>query len=182
MSPPLSCRESIIDAAEAVVLEKGARHMTLDAVAARAGVSKGGLLYHFSTKEDLLKGMLERLIKMLERRQEEKGRGLKGVPGSDVRSFILSRVERDPKMEKIGSAVLAAAAHDPRLLQPAREETRRAFSEMQSRLGFKRAALIYFAVQGLNLSELLSVSPINTKERKEFVEELLRLADGKASS
>ena len=36
--------------------------MTLTAVADRAGVSKGGLLYHFATKEALIKGMVERLI------------------------------------------------------------------------------------------------------------------------
>ncbi len=178
MSPPPSCREAIIDAAEAVVLEKGARHMTLDAVAAKAGVSKGGLLYHFSTKEDLLRAMLERLIIVLEKRRKEKGKGLKEGPKRDVRTFILSRVERDPKMEQIGSAVLAAAAHDPRLLQPARKEVRRALTEMQSGLGFRRGALIFFAVQGLNLTELLSLSPLTAKERKEFVDELLRLGDG----
>jgi AcrR family transcriptional regulator len=176
MSPPPSSREAIIDAAETVVLEKGARHMTLDAVAAGAGVSKGGLLYHFASKEDLLKAMLERLIKILERRREEKGRGVKEGPERDVKTFVLSRVERDPKMEQIGSAVLAAAAHDPRLLQPAREEIRKTLSEMQSGLGFTRATLIFFAVQGLNLTELLSLSPLTTKERKKFVEALLRMA------
>jgi len=178
MSPRPSSKEVMLDAAEAIVLESGARHMTLDAVAARAGVSKGGLLYHFSTKEDLLRGMLERLIKHLEERRKEKGKGLKEGPGREIKAFILSRVERDPKMEQIGSAVLAAVAHDPKLLQPARDETRRSLSEiMQSGLSFTRAAVIFFAVQGLNLTELLSLSPLNIKERKEFVKELLRLAD-----
>ena len=40
-------RERILDAAESVVIEQGVTGMTLDAVAARAKVSKGGLLYHF---------------------------------------------------------------------------------------------------------------------------------------
>ena len=35
--------------------------MTLDAVAQRAEVSKGGLLYHFPSKEALLQAMLARL-------------------------------------------------------------------------------------------------------------------------
>ena len=178
MSPPASSREVILDAAEAVVLESGARHMTLDAVAARAGVSKGGFLYHFPTKEALLRAMLERLIKHLEERRKEKGKGLKEGPGREIKAFILSRVERDPKMEQIGSAVLAAAAHDPTLLQPARDEIRSSLSEiMQPGISFKRAAVIFFAVQGLKLMELLTLSPLNIKERKEFAKELLRLAD-----
>ena len=178
MSPPASSREVILDAAEAVVLESGARHMTLDAVAARAGVSKGGFLYHFPTKEALLRAMLERLIKHLGERRKEKCKGLKEGPGREIKAFILSRVERDPKMERIGSAVLAAAAHDPKLLQPARDEIRRSLSEiMQPGLSFTRAVVIFFAVQGLKLTELLSLSPLKIKERKEFVKELLKLAD-----
>lgn len=55
-----SQRESVLDAAEAVVLADGAAHLTLDAVAERAGLSKGGLLYHFPTKELLLQAMVDR--------------------------------------------------------------------------------------------------------------------------
>jgi len=179
MSTLKNFREKILDASEVVVLENGARHLTLDAVAARAGVSKGGLLYHFPSKEALLKGMLERLIKHLEERQREKGKRLKEGPGREIQAFILSRLERDPQTEQMGSAVLAAMACAPRLLQPAREETRKRLSKMlQEGLSFEHAAIIFFAVQGLNLMELLSLSPLNAKERKHFVGQLLRLADG----
>jgi AcrR family transcriptional regulator len=43
-------RSQILDAAEAVVMCQGVRNLTLDAVAAHAGISKGGLLYHFRSK------------------------------------------------------------------------------------------------------------------------------------
>ena len=49
-----SARERILEAAERVITEVGAAHLTLDAVAQAAGVSKGGLLYHFPSKESLL--------------------------------------------------------------------------------------------------------------------------------
>lgn len=54
-------RERILDALQAQVAQAGPAGATLDAVAARAGVSKGGLLYHFGTKEALFAGLLERL-------------------------------------------------------------------------------------------------------------------------
>jgi len=45
-------------AAMAVALEEGFGHVTLTSVARRAGISKGGLLYHFSTKRELIEAML----------------------------------------------------------------------------------------------------------------------------
>ena len=59
MSRP-SARERLLDAAVAVVRRDGAQALTLDAVAAEAGVSKGGLLYHFRSKRDLLDALVER--------------------------------------------------------------------------------------------------------------------------
>src|ERR1700692_1829110 len=44
-------RDRILDAAERVILESGGRNFTLDAVAERAGISKGGLVYSFPTKD-----------------------------------------------------------------------------------------------------------------------------------
>ncbi|MCI1017890.1 TetR/AcrR family transcriptional regulator [Microbacterium sp. C5A9] len=58
--PPLA-RERVLDAFESIVIEDGERAATLDATAKAAGVSKGGLLYHFGSKDDLAAGLLERL-------------------------------------------------------------------------------------------------------------------------
>ena len=54
-------REAVLDAFESLLIEVGERAATLDAVARRAGVSKGGLLYHFPTKEAMIAVLLERL-------------------------------------------------------------------------------------------------------------------------
>lgn len=56
-----STRERIIDALQEVLAHEGPEGATLEAVAARAGVSKGGLLYHFRSKEALFAGLLDRL-------------------------------------------------------------------------------------------------------------------------
>ena len=178
MSPPENSKELILDAAEAIVLESGARHMTLDAVSARAGVSKGGLLYHFPNKKALVKAMLERFSRQIDETWRKKVKGLKEGPGREIKAFILSIADRDPKKERIGSALLAAVAHDPDLLQPARDNFRRRLTEfVPSGLNFKRAAVIIFAVHGLVLSELLSLSHLSIKERNDLIEELLHLAD-----
>ena len=61
MSPT---RERILDALESVVAQDGPAGATLEAVAAKAGISKGGLLYHFGTKEALYRGLLDRLKRL----------------------------------------------------------------------------------------------------------------------
>lgn len=58
---PAATRDRLVDAFAALVVSQGARSATLEAVAARAGVSKGGLLYHFASKDALVEGMLQRL-------------------------------------------------------------------------------------------------------------------------
>lgn len=178
MSPRPSSKGIMLNAAEAIVLKSGARHMTLDAVASKARVSKGGLLYHFPTKEALLRAMLERFSKQIRETRKKKARRLKEGPGREIKAFILSNADRDPRKDQIGSALLAAVAHDPKLLQPARHDLRALFTEfMEGGLNFKRAAVIIYANLGLVLSELLSLSPLSIKERDQLVEELLRLAD-----
>jgi len=56
-----STRDRILDALQDALLEYGPGGATLDAVAERAAVSKGGLLYHFRSKDDLFAGLLDRL-------------------------------------------------------------------------------------------------------------------------
>ena len=60
-------REALVRAGYAEVLEKGIQGVTLDSVVARAGSSKGGALYYFPSKEDLLFGVLEWLLRQLNR-------------------------------------------------------------------------------------------------------------------
>ncbi len=56
-----STRDRILDALEEELLAHGPAGATLEAVAERAGVSKGGLLYHFRSKDELFGGLLDRL-------------------------------------------------------------------------------------------------------------------------
>ncbi|MEZ0166549.1 TetR/AcrR family transcriptional regulator [Kineococcus sp. LSe6-4] len=57
---PAATRDRLVDAFAGLVVSSGARSATLEAVAARAGVSKGGLLYHFASKDALVEGLVRR--------------------------------------------------------------------------------------------------------------------------
>jgi hypothetical protein len=59
--------DRILAAAARIVLRDSVRHLTLDAVAREAKLSKGGVFYHFATKDALIQAMLARLIQSCER-------------------------------------------------------------------------------------------------------------------
>jgi len=60
--PRPSNREAILDAFEQILIARGSGEATLEVIADAAGVSKGGLLYHFASKEDLFAGFGARLL------------------------------------------------------------------------------------------------------------------------
>ncbi|MDQ1128318.1 TetR/AcrR family transcriptional regulator [Microbacterium sp. SORGH_AS_0888] len=66
MSRPPHAREKVLDAFERLLIEDGERAGTMDATARAAGVSKGGLLYHFPSKDALEQGLIARLDELVE--------------------------------------------------------------------------------------------------------------------
>ena len=64
-------REALVRAGYAEILEKGIQNTTIDSVVERAGSSKGGALYYFPTKEDLLYGVLEWVLEQVSRTLDE---------------------------------------------------------------------------------------------------------------
>ena len=54
-------REAILDAAHGLFMEHGWEAVTVADVLQAAGISKGGFYHHFTAKEDLLTGIVERM-------------------------------------------------------------------------------------------------------------------------
>ncbi|RLP74322.1 TetR/AcrR family transcriptional regulator [Mycetocola tolaasinivorans] len=63
-----SNREKILSAAYGVVEREGVSAVTFEAVSAASGISRGGLLYHFRSKEELLLALHEYLAQRWEER------------------------------------------------------------------------------------------------------------------
>lgn len=81
-------REALIKAGYAEILEKGISGLTLDSVVGRAGSSKGGALYYFHTKEDLLYAVLRWLLGQLNRTLDEIAQG-----GQSPRARLAAELE-----------------------------------------------------------------------------------------
>lgn len=180
-------RDRLLDAAERVVVESGATHLTLDAVAKSAGVSKGGLLYHFPSKEALLAGMVARhfedvdaeVAKRLARRTRKGSKGVRKPARADVFSErVRVLLEWRPERPAFGVAMVAASADNPEQMAVCRAQYRTLLDEFAKLPGgFERTALVLLAVQGLLLAELLHLSPYTAEERSRLVKALQRAAD-----
>ena len=57
-----SNRRSVLDAATRVALREGPGAVTIDAVVTEAGMSRGGVLYHFPSKDALLQALVDQDI------------------------------------------------------------------------------------------------------------------------
>ncbi|WP_375383991.1 TetR/AcrR family transcriptional regulator [uncultured Microbacterium sp.] len=88
MSRPPHAREVVLDAFESLLVEDGERAATLDASARRAGVSKGGLLYHFGSKDALVEGLIERLRALSVEDIEE----IRASPEGPVAAFMRTSI------------------------------------------------------------------------------------------
>ncbi|MDY7103629.1 MAG: TetR/AcrR family transcriptional regulator [Actinomycetota bacterium] len=113
-----SNRDLIVDALQEVVLERGADSVTLDAVAAAAGVSKGGLLYHFGSKAELFCGLLDRCEESVERANA----AAPSDPAALVRWHITSALEASDAENRmwralVGSVHAVDEAFDRRLIE-----------------------------------------------------------------
>ncbi len=102
MSRPPLAREKVLDAFEAILVDESERAATMDATARAAGVSKGGLLYHFASKDMLEAGILDRLRALVDDDVAIMTSHAEGPVAHFLRSSVM---DNDP----LDRAILAAA-------------------------------------------------------------------------
>jgi AcrR family transcriptional regulator len=109
MSRPPRARESVLDAFEAALIDGGARSATMDAVAAAAGVSKGGLLYHYASKEALETALIDRMRSLVDADVEE----MLDSPDGVISVFVRTSVQSDTPLDRaiVATSRLAQTGH-----------------------------------------------------------------------
>jgi AcrR family transcriptional regulator len=179
-------REAVLDAAVALVEESGAGALTLDAVAARAGVSKGGLLHHFKSKEALLLGMIARVEATFEKELSDAAAAMTETAGQDSfngqRRLVEAYLERSfsgmGARDKTAMTLFAVAAHQPALMEPIRDYFRRRATSICRQFPEPTLALALMALaDGLWIFDALGIPPFEGKLREQVRDEVLRWAN-----
>jgi AcrR family transcriptional regulator len=108
-------RAALVDAAAAEFASRGYHGATLDAIAGAAGVSKGAVYHHFSSKEELFLALLD------ERLEKRLGEIAAALGPGDAAARFTAAVERDGRWAPLLFEFLAWSSRDPDLRRRVRE-------------------------------------------------------------
>lgn len=159
-------KERILNAAESRLLAGGPAGLVIEAIAADAGISKGGLLYHFPSKEALVGGLLDRMLERFDRHQTELCDSDNTRIGAWTRAYLSSTVTGDGKpadnSAQLMAGILATLGRDSAHLDSVREH----FAAWHRRLETDgidptTATIVRLAADGLWLSALLGLGQLN---------------------
>ncbi len=172
-----NARERLLDAAETVVLEQGILKLTLDSVALAGGVSKGGLLYHFASKEALLRAMVERQVARWEVSLDQHLDRLDKTSAAPVEAYVAACTNETDRSRALWAAMMAAFATAPDLIDPLRKSYENHLRRLRDSDGsFPRLTALSLACDGLWLQELFGLLPLSAGDRQAVIAEIITLA------
>ena len=174
---PEFVRARLIDVAIDLIVERGYESLTLDKVAKSAGVSKGGLQHHFSSKAVLLSAVCDFLCDQFEPLFEELLLDEPKGPKQFSRAYIKACFKATNPTHLKAMLVLTLALPDFAKRQGDwLRELMKQESELYPSIA-KTMLLCRFASDGLIIAETSGVLSFNDHERTELMNSLLSMVD-----
>lgn len=169
-----SKRTAILDAAHRVVLRDGLSAVTYEAVADEAGLTKGGVVYHFASREDLIIGMSE----LLAARWDASMTAAAGAPAEQLTERARVEIYARESIENTTNAELK------RLIESADiPAARAAWSSVVDRWALSRVddpptdeqlelLVLRLAADGLWIYDSIAGDPMDQELRRQLVERI----------
>jgi AcrR family transcriptional regulator len=165
-------RRRVLDATIELAERSGVAAITLEAVAAQAGISKGGLLHYFPSKAALLSAAVEEIV---HRYYDTVAAAVGDAPGEAdgvARAYVETSANLGPSTE-LWTAVLTASLLQPSLLALLRERARALWAGGMDGPGDPvDAAVAWLAADGLWLSEMLGLYELEPELRAAIIARL----------
>lgn len=173
-------KQKLLDAATEIIMDHGVHQLTLDEVAKTAGVSKGGLLYHYPSKEALLTAIVERLQTEQNDLYESLQRDGYGQVEAFVRLFDETRLypERSPleiDAEKM-IAFLTLFAVEQDYAERWKNDLDTFFKQFQQTKDPVETMIIRYALEGMMMSEHFNVGVPPTELKQQIIARLIERA------
>jgi AcrR family transcriptional regulator len=175
---PIGTRDRILEAGYAIAGQSGVAAVTLDAVANRAGVSKGGLLYHFPSKEALVSGMVDGLCRTFAELADAAAGADPEPAGRSARAYLAASAGEMWQSSR-WLALVGALMISPGLLESWRTwvVAGRAADEAEN-ADPVAAAIVRLAADGLWLAGVLGLPALDQKLRAAVIAELDQMTRG----
>lgn len=169
-------RAHILKAAAEFVHHHEFNALTLDAVAEQAGISKGGLLYHFPSKEALYQGLAEHIFEEFVQQIDVKAKLDAVEKGKWSRSLIHTSVADLDQNSELNVGLYAASMLNPELTSKISSSYRDIQEKIEADgIDPVKATLIRLAVDGLYYSEMFNIAPIDEQMRQDVIKRLLEM-------
>ncbi|MFS0782100.1 TetR/AcrR family transcriptional regulator [Bacillus sp. 1P06AnD] len=166
-------RQKILEAAKEYILNNDFQSLTLDATARQAGISKGGLLYHFPNKEALLNGLADYILQNFTKAFEDHAKNDVTEKGRWSRALIETTKKDIDQHAELNVGIIAASMLHTDLSGNISE----AYQYMQTKveqdgLDPVAATIIRLAIDGLYYSELFQIAPLDPHMQEKVIERL----------
>jgi AcrR family transcriptional regulator len=170
-------RDKIIHAARRIVEARGAAHLTFDELSVESGVTRGGITYHFPTKDALLQHLLEAVMQQWKASEAALTPANVECPRlADLLGFIRSHTSQDEGRRKFVAGMLTAAVHQPELLDSCRKEVAERYASQTWDETSLRGYLLRLASMGLFWDEMFQFQSLPASARTDRVALMERLA------
>jgi len=176
MSRAPIAKHRILSAARQIVENSGAGSLTFDELARISGVTRGGITYHFPTKEDLLRGLLESDFAQWEECETALTPTDCDPETARLLGFIRTLTSQDDSKRRFLCGMLSAATLDPSLMDPCRQELKERLGRKQWTEHDLRLHLLHLAAEGLMWQELFQMYSMPAPARVRLVALMERLA------
>lgn len=168
-------RRRAIEAAFSILTRDGVGGLTFDSLARESGISKGGLLHQFRTKQGVLYALLEHQRQQFEqiaRSYIAKEGASKAEPNLAAQIAIYRESVNQP--HSVARAILAAIIESPTLLDDMKVADAGKMQALQDEAADLDLSLLrYFAASGLAFHSLLGLSPLADSTRNRLFDRLL---------
>jgi AcrR family transcriptional regulator len=168
-------RKKAIEAALTILSRDGVGGLTFDSLSRESGISKGGLLHQFRTKQGVLSALLEhqRLqFEQIARDYMANEGAAKAEPTLAAQIAIYREAVKQP--HSVARAVLAALIESPGLLEESRDTDAVKMKALHAEASDPDLALLrYFAASGIAFHSLLGLSPLSDAARDRLFKRLL---------
>ncbi|MDD1512170.1 TetR/AcrR family transcriptional regulator [Priestia megaterium] len=173
----MSTFDDILLAATQVVQRDGVGNLTLEKVAKEAGISKGGLLYHFSSKDELIKQMLYSVTK-----KYDDGLNVQvehdNSPGKWSRAYLAETLHDLQREQVMSAGLLAGIATNPELLQHFQKQYEKWQQHIeQDDIDPVLATIVRLAADGLWFSQMFGLAPVDPDMQKQIQQQLRKLTE-----
>lgn len=174
---PDRVRSQLLEATALVTAERGLAAVTLDEVARRAGVSKGGLLHHFSTRQILLTAMYEELLNKLAEIIRQYMDTDTQPSGKFTRAYVMAITgngdDADANRNLFHGSPVSMMAMDPILSPVWASWIRSRLDEAPPEDRSVKAGIIRLAADGIWVDDYAATSALTPEERQKALDMLV---------